>query len=61
MPWLSRAIRFCGRGREGDELNGSKAGNKDAERFTPTTEAVALLLGGEDSMMLWTSSRSIER
>lgn len=46
----SRATRFCGRGREGDELNGSKAGSRDAGRFTPATGATELLLG-EDSMV----------
>lgn len=50
-PWSSRATRFWGRGSEGDELNGSNAGNRDAGRFTPATEAVELLLGGEDSMV----------
>lgn len=51
MPWSSRATRFCGRGRVGEELNGSKAGSKDAGRFTPATGAIELLLGGEDSMV----------
>lgn len=52
MPWFSRATRFCGRGREGDELNGSKAGNRDAGRFTPAREATEALLGrGDDDSM----------
>lgn len=52
MAWSSRATRFCGRGREGEELNGSKAGNKDAGRFTPATGAAGPLLGGDDSMVM---------
>lgn len=47
----SRATRFWGRGREGDELKGSKAGNKDAGRFTPAAGPKDIL-DGEESMML---------
>ena len=46
----SRATRFDGRGREGDELKGSKAGNREAGRFTPATGARTLLVG-EESMV----------
>lgn len=47
----SRATRFWGRGREGDELKGSKAGNKDAGRFTPAAGPKDIL-DGEESMVL---------
>lgn len=47
----SRATRFWGRGRDGEELNGSNAGSNEAGRFTPATGATELLLGGEDSMV----------
>lgn len=47
----SRATRFWGRGRGGDELNGSKAGSREAGRLIPAAGAFELLLGGEDSMM----------
>lgn len=47
----SRATRFWGRGREGDELKGSKAGNKDAGRFTPAAGPKDIL-DGDESMML---------
>lgn len=43
----SRATRFEGRGREGDELKGSKAGSREAGRFTPATGARELLVGEE--------------
>lgn len=46
----SRATRFEGRGREGDELKGSKAGSREAGRFMPATGARALLVG-EESMV----------
>ena len=49
-PWFSRATRFWGRGREGDELNGSKAGNRDAGRFIPAIEAL-LWRGDDDSIV----------
>lgn len=49
----SRATRFCGRGRDGEELNGSNAGSKVAGRFMPATETAELFLGGEDDSMLW--------
>lgn len=45
----SRATRFWGRGREGDEL-GSKAGSKAAGRFTPKIEPTRLF-NGEDSIV----------
>jgi hypothetical protein len=47
----SRATRFCGLGREGDELKGSKAGSRDAGRLTPAAGA-SELLEGDKSMIV---------
>lgn len=58
MPWFSRATRFCGRGRDGDELNGSKAGNRDAGRLRPAREANEAFLGGDDESMITKASRA---
>jgi hypothetical protein len=46
----SRATRFWGLGREGDELKGSKAGSRDAGRLTPAAGA-SELLEGDKSMI----------
>ena len=55
IPWFSRATRFGGLGRAGDELNGSKAGNRDAGRFAPAKEATEALLwiGDDDSIVVY--------
>jgi hypothetical protein len=45
--------RFNGRGREGDEDSGSKAGSREALRFTPATGGSwAFPLLGDESMLL---------
>jgi len=49
----SRATRFWGLGREGDELKGSKAGNRDAGRLTPAAEASELLDGERSMIVEW--------
>jgi len=51
----TRATRFAGRGRDGEEENGSNAGSNDgAGRFTPATAgtgSVGFLPEGEDSIV----------
>lgn len=61
----SRATRFWGLGREGDEDKGSKAGNRDAGRLMPAAGASELLDGEEFMIVEWyqihTSSFSLAR
>lgn len=50
-PSDSRARRFTGRGRVGEDVNGSNGGSSEAGRFVPAAaEALGHSLEGDESM-----------